>query len=615
MKRLLGGAHTKWVGAVTKKWMLSVTGLLLVVFASVVLMAHPGHAAVTNNTPASAQWVNRYYIKDNLGNYYFDNNTYDNTYEYIEDTDLSGTTFCPNHIIFTYNQGPRVPAPNDQTNEDFFYNDPSTTSISNLPNQLWSVKLQVCNMQNNSGGQTQPVITKEVNNFAVNSNSNARRITFYKDNANHIISIASAISFSQKGEFKGVPRYFRDDEVTDNTNSCPDVVMWHNAQPTGDGRSLFHGTSNDIAGSAMLYAVTKDSNLAIPSRSYPYVSGANANVAPDTCRLKSDDINASKGGAYAIAGYNTNADDSKFEAAGLDQNGNTVHGGGQYGTDSFIIFVGDVNNMKQDSAGAVVGTPTANNADKTTGATCKGGSLGWLICPLIEGIQKAIGLLQRVMQAFLLVNPLPISSGPIYDSWVNIRNIANILFVIAFFAIIFSQATSIGISNYGIKRLLPRLVVIAVATNLSYFICSFLIDIFNIMGVGVINLFAIINNGAAGTIDVNNTTSVIAGGGIVLAITWAITSGAIVEIFPLIAAAALAFVLMIVIMILRQAILIFLVVLSPIAFVAGLLPGTQEWLKRWFDMFIALLVMYPLIMGLFAAANIAAAVLSSASGG
>jgi hypothetical protein len=187
--------------------------------------------------------------------------------------------------------------------------------------------------------------------------------------------------------------------------------------------------------------------------------------------------------------------------------------------------------------------------------------------------------------------------------------------VIAFFAIIFSQATSIGISNYGIKRLLPRLVLIAVFTNLSYFVCSFLVDVFNILGIGIMNLFAIVNGGQAGTVSVSDTTAAVSAGAIIAVITWAIASGAIVEIFPILVTAFLAFLLMIIILVLRQAVIIFLVVLSPLAFVAGLLPGTQNWFRRWFDTFTALLIMYPLIMGLFAAANIASQILSAATAG
>ena len=98
MKRLLGGVRIKRVGAVTKKWIISVTGLLVIAAFSAVLMApQPAHADPhdpTGNTPNGLKWLNRYYIVDSHGNNYFDSDTYDNTYDYVEQGDFSGTTLC-----------------------------------------------------------------------------------------------------------------------------------------------------------------------------------------------------------------------------------------------------------------------------------------------------------------------------------------------------------------------------------------------------------------------------------------------------------------------------------------------------------------------------------------
>lgn len=608
----------KWVSAVTKKWIVSVTGLLVIVACTMVLGAsQTAHAApgIAGNTPSSLKWLNRFYLVDSNGNNYQDTNTYDSNYTYNEQGDFPSADGapCANQLVFTYNKPPRGGFPDDVANMRFFYSDATASGIPSA----FTAKLRVCKWIQSGGGQMQPTYTESAPN--INSNNGARRIVFYKDNAGNIINIPSGTSFTKKGTFAGIDRYFRDDETNDTSNSCPDVILAHTAQPTGQARSLWGiPGSSDVPGSAMLYAVTKDNELNGISESYQYVTAPN-NISSSTCHIKADDINQAKGGTYQLASYGDNSYDSSFESSGPDKNGNPVRGGGKYGDDTFIILVGTVDNMPKNPDGTINGSPTGNGAtngsNKTNTPSCKGGSLGWLICPLVEGIQNAIQLLQKTMQAFLLVNPLPINSGPIYDSWNNIRNVANIVFVIAFFAIIFSQATSIGISNYGIKRLLPRLVLIAVFTNLSYFVCSFLVDFFNILGVGIMDLFAIVNGGSAGTVTVNDITAGISVGAIVAVITWAIASGAIVEIFPMLVTAFIAFLIMIVILVLRQAVLIFLVVLSPLAFVAGLLPGTQSWFKRWFDMFVALLVMYPLIMGLFAASFIASQILSAATAG
>ena len=68
------------------------------------------------------------------------------------------------------------------------------------------------------------------------------------------------------------------------------------------------------------------------------------------------------------------------------------------------------------------------------------------------------------------------------------RNIANIIFIIAFIFVIYSQLTSMGISNYGIKRMLPKIIVAAILINLSYYICAVLVDTSNIIGAQLQNL-------------------------------------------------------------------------------------------------------------------------------
>lgn len=68
------------------------------------------------------------------------------------------------------------------------------------------------------------------------------------------------------------------------------------------------------------------------------------------------------------------------------------------------------------------------------------------------------------------------------------------MFIIAFLAIIVSQVTGMGINNYGIKKMLPRLVVAAIAVNVSYYICQLIVDLTNILGYEIQNALAGISN-------------------------------------------------------------------------------------------------------------------------
>lgn len=58
------------------------------------------------------------------------------------------------------------------------------------------------------------------------------------------------------------------------------------------------------------------------------------------------------------------------------------------------------------------------------------------------------------------------------SAWARFRDLANVLFVIAFLIVVFSQITSVGITNYGIKRCYPALSSQLLALNLSFLICQ-----------------------------------------------------------------------------------------------------------------------------------------------
>jgi hypothetical protein len=59
----------------------------------------------------------------------------------------------------------------------------------------------------------------------------------------------------------------------------------------------------------------------------------------------------------------------------------------------------------------------------------------------------------------------------------------------------------------------------------------------------------------------------------------------------------------------RQAIIIILIVISPLAFVAYLLPNTEDWFHKWRKLFITLLLMFPIISVIFGGSQLAAAVI------
>ena len=64
----------------------------------------------------------------------------------------------------------------------------------------------------------------------------------------------------------------------------------------------------------------------------------------------------------------------------------------------------------------------------------------------------------------------------------------------------------------------------------------------------------------------------------------------------------------------RQIALMALVIISPVAFAMYMLPNTQKWADKWKDMFVRLLIVYPMFTAVWGAAHLAADTLQGATG-
>lgn len=231
---------------------------------------------------------------------------------------------------------------------------------------------------------------------------------------------------------------------------------------------------------------------------------------------------------------------------------------------------------------------------------CSAGTLGWVICPLIKVMQQVTEGVANLLDGLLRLNPLNESTGGggIYKIWQSVLNIANIALVVGFLTVIFSQATSFGLSNYGAKRMLPRIIAAAILMNVSFFICQVLVDISNILGAGAAQLVQTVGGASSFSESVTQQTS-----GLQTAVV-ASTAIAIL-IFFLLGPVVLGFLAVFLTVAARYAIIVLLVLVAPLAFAAWVLPNTEQYFKKWWKLFINMLMLYPMVMFVFAAAIIA----------
>lgn len=246
-------------------------------------------------------------------------------------------------------------------------------------------------------------------------------------------------------------------------------------------------------------------------------------------------------------------------------------------------------------------------------------SLGWIVCPFLSWAgNAATELYEKIVEPRLQVDPTLFNSkaageNNVEKAWQSFRDIANIIFIILLLIVIFSQLTGIGIDNYGIKKVLPRLIIAAILINLSYLICMILVDLSNILGNGFQGMFDALgselhptikmdgvafNGGSAGEeVDiVSNIASVGVFGALVTGVGLAFWGGAATVLSLLISGIGVLISLFFLFILLaaREAIIIILVAISPLAVVAYMLPNTKKLFDKWWKMLEGLLLVYPI---------------------
>ena len=252
-------------------------------------------------------------------------------------------------------------------------------------------------------------------------------------------------------------------------------------------------------------------------------------------------------------------------------------------------------------------------SENSTSTSCDVQGIGWFICPVSNWLADGIDYMYSALQQFLKTKPLETTNqnSGIYLAWVIMRNISNVAFIVAFLVIIYSQLTSVGISNYGVKKMIPRLVIAAVLVNLSFTICAILLDLSNIAGYAFQDAFMGIKN-TISTVGENTSTwtwseviSTALSNGALAVGAVAFTTELLPMLVPAATLAGLTLLLILLIMAARQALIIILIIISPLAFVCYLLPGTEKWFKKWRDSFLTMLVFFPAFSVVFGGAQLA----------
>lgn len=268
--------------------------------------------------------------------------------------------------------------------------------------------------------------------------------------------------------------------------------------------------------------------------------------------------------------------------------------------------------------------PSETNTDDSP---CKSesDSVAWILCPTVRTIGNLVDSFYEFIEQLLVVRPISTDEdSAITQVWRIARDLTNIAFIIFMIIVIYSQITGLGINNYGIKRILPRLIIAVVLVNLSFIICSIAVDISNIIGSSITGYLYGIQTKVLANTDLNyhldvlwsDFTQALTAGGAILGVAIAGFAGIKAIFWGVVLAligAVISLGIGLITIALRQGLIIMLVMISPLAFLAYLLPNTEKWFEKWKNLFFQMLFFYPMFSFLFGASKLAGwAIIASA---
>jgi hypothetical protein len=224
---------------------------------------------------------------------------------------------------------------------------------------------------------------------------------------------------------------------------------------------------------------------------------------------------------------------------------------------------------------------------------------GWAAAVILSMILGCVGVIVHML-IFLLIAVASYNgfttSAAVIKGWVVVRDIGNMVFIIAL--LIIAIATILKIETYQWKKALPKLIIMAVLINFSKTICGLFIDFAQVVMMTFVNAFKVGGTGIfASFVGIGQSLSANTGieGGLdtIFSFDKIIATLGLALIRTIIAGVVIC--VMLIVLLARMAMLWILVVLSPLAFAMASFPQGQKYASQWWQKFGNYVIVGPLL--------------------
>lgn len=186
-----------------------------------------------------------------------------------------------------------------------------------------------------------------------------------------------------------------------------------------------------------------------------------------------------------------------------------------------------------------------------------------------------------------------INEDSIIDAWVIIRDLCNMFFILILLVIAF--ATILKIESYNAKKLLPKLLIMAVLINFSRTICGIFIDIGQVIMLTFISVLGDTGGDWINTLGVNNYMAAVSETKWSGELSIPNTAMGLVLSFVFLIIALVVMVVLLVVLVMRIVLLWIYIVLSPLAFLLMSFPQGQKYASQWWGEFSKQIIVGPVL--------------------
>ncbi|HTW96167.1 MAG TPA: hypothetical protein VMD74_00730, partial [Candidatus Methylomirabilis sp.] len=225
--------------------------------------------------------------------------------------------------------------------------------------------------------------------------------------------------------------------------------------------------------------------------------------------------------------------------------------------------------------------------------------VGYLFDGLSSLVSAIVNLLGYILTAilWLLLKVASynnfINSGAVTHGWVIVRDLCNMFFILILLVIAF--ATILRVEGYDLRRMLPKLIIMAVLINFSKTICGIIIDFSQLIMNAFISVFNVGGQAMTNMMGLNDLMTFVKNNPDTKVADHARIFGAyIFALIYMLIAVIVVFVLLAVLVV-RIVMLWIYIVLSPLAYFLATFPQGGKYVSQWWDDFTKNVIVGPVL--------------------